>query len=103
MTEVRSRGRRLSPTKGTNTKPVTTGRVVASRRVLARVATYEPTAEECIFKMPTLAEVVGRGYAASKYDEVKLQHGKLLEQFETDPVFRAEAIADWRERRGVTP
>ena len=51
------------------------------------------TAAECFYPMPTLAEVIGRGFPASKLDEIRAERDELIRRFDTDPVFRAEVIA----------
>ena len=61
--------------------------------------TREPsTAENCIYKMPTVAEVVARGYPASYWDKVKAERDELVRRFDADPTFRAEAIAEAKAR-----
>ncbi len=47
-----------------------------------------------IFRMPTVAEVEAAGYPAAKWESVKREHDELVHRFNTDPEFRARAIAD---------
>jgi hypothetical protein len=49
------------------------------------------TAEDFIWPMPTVDEVVARGYPAAYWDTIKAERDRFIEKWNTDPVFRAEA------------
>ena len=54
----------------------------------------EPRAEDLIYPMPTLEEVVAAGYPASYLESVAQQRGELIAKFNSDPEFRAQMIIE---------
>jgi len=61
------------------------------------------TAEECVYRMPTVEEVVAAGYPASYWDMVKARRDEFIRRFESDPAFAADARKraeeDWEAAR----
>jgi hypothetical protein len=43
--------------------------------------------------MPTVAEVVARGYPPAYWDKIKAERDEFIAKFNSDPTFKAEAIA----------
>lgn len=50
-------------------------------------------AADYIGPMPTMAEVLGRGYPKEKWQEIYERRNDLIARFNSDPVFRAEVKA----------
>ncbi len=50
-------------------------------------------AEDYIYPMPTVAEVVAAGYPATYWDAVKRQRDEFIAKFNSDPAFKIKAIA----------
>lgn len=67
---------------------------VRVRGTYRRPSAEPSTAEDCIYQMPTVAEVVRAGYSESYWGEIKAERDAFIRKFNSDPVFRAEAIAD---------
>ncbi len=56
-------------------------------------------AERYIYPMPTVEEVVKAGYAASYHEQIKRERDAFIARFDSDPTFRAEAIAEFVKRK----
>jgi hypothetical protein len=52
---------------------------------------YE-TAEDCIYPMPSVEEVVRAGYQATYWDKIKAERDEFIQRFNAEPEFRTAAI-----------
>ena len=57
------------------------------------------TAEQCIYPMPTVEEVVRAGYPSSYWDKVKSDRETFIARFNAEPEFAARARIDYARQK----
>ena len=85
----------MAEIKTNRPRPRTVGAQLAAgaRKGSAATPPKDMGAADYFGPMPTMAEVLGRGFPKEKWQEIYERRNRLIAQFNADPVFRAEVKA----------